>query len=82
MPFISHTDIVTVRTPRWVEPLPLGDTAMRDDITINSTVKQHGTSWALPITKAEKEILGIEPGDDLEIKILVRERKPRNDQRS
>ncbi|MBR2255522.1 MAG: hypothetical protein IJ856_06945 [Candidatus Methanomethylophilaceae archaeon] len=55
---------------------------MRDDITINSTVKQHGTSWALPITKAEKEILGIEPGDDLEIKILVRERKPRNDQRS
>ena len=51
---------------------------MRDDMTINTTVKSQGNSWVLPITKKEKETLGIEPGDDLEVKIFVRERLQRD----
>ncbi len=33
------------------------------------------SKWVLPMTVKDKEILGIEPGNDLEVKIIVRERK-------
>jgi len=52
---------------------------MRDDITINSTVKKKGNGWFIPMTKRDKEILGIEEGDDLEVKIIVRGRLSRNE---
>lgn len=47
---------------------------MRDDMTVNSTVKKKGNGYFIPITKRDKEILGIEEGDDLEVKIIVRQR--------
>jgi len=47
---------------------------MRDDMTINSTVKKKGNGYFIPITKRDTEILGIEEGDDLEVKIIVRQR--------
>lgn len=47
---------------------------MRDDMTINSTVKKRGNAYCIPMTKRDKEILGIEEGDDLEVKIIVRQR--------
>ena len=47
---------------------------LRDDIIINSPVKRIGTGWFIPITTKEKEIIGINTGDDLEIQIVVRER--------
>lgn len=48
---------------------------MRDDITINTTIKRQGNSWVLPLTIREKEIIGAEPGDDLEVRISVKLRK-------
>jgi len=53
---------------------------MRDDMTVNTTIKRQGNSWVLPLTVKDKEILGIEPGDDLEVKIIVRERKHREEE--
>ena len=50
---------------------------MRDQLTTNTTIKVRGNGWCLPITKLEKDILGIEDGDDLEITIKVMERKSR-----
>lgn len=50
---------------------------MRDSITINTTIKRIGNSYCLPITKAEKNILGIDPDEnpDLIVQIEVAQRK-------
>jgi hypothetical protein len=53
---------------------------MRDDIVINSTVKKKGNGWFIPITRVEKDLIGIEDGDDLEVRIIVRERRARERQ--
>jgi hypothetical protein len=48
---------------------------MRDEIVINSTVKKIGNGWFIPIRTRDKDLLGIGPEDDLEVRITVRGRR-------
>ncbi len=52
---------------------------MRDKITFNSSIKAWGKSFCIPIQKKEVDILGIDPGDDLEITVTVMERQERKE---
>ena len=51
------------------------DEGMRDEITFNSTVKKIGNGWFIPIRTADKDRLGVDKGDDVEVHIIVMERK-------
>ena len=47
---------------------------MRDEIIINSTVKRIGNSFAIPISRYEVDLLGVDPNDDIEVHIIVKQR--------
>jgi len=48
---------------------------MRDELTVNSTMKKHGNTYCIPIRKSERDLLEANEGDDLEVRIVVRQRK-------
>lgn len=48
---------------------------MRDEIVINSSVTKVGNGWFIPIRTADKDLLGIDKGDDIEVRITVRGRR-------
>lgn len=48
---------------------------MRDELTVNSTMKKLGNTFCIPIRKSERDLLEANDGDDLEVHIVVRQRK-------
>lgn len=50
---------------------------MRDRIIINSKLRPRGNGWCILMTRAEVDLLGIGPNDDLEVEIRVMQREKR-----
>ena len=50
---------------------------MMDALTISSTVTKIGNGWFIPIRARDRELLNVQKGDDIEVRVIVRRRQER-----